>query len=232
MYRVWSVCLQPAIWWENETGAKRHVTIYFMRRDKKKKRKDAFYKGVLRAICGLDKKKKKQGLTVGYLHPGKQTTWKPYILTIHGGFMSREQSVFFFLGVGVCNLQDFFNWSWWKCRLCCDMFFVRWGINERGEERQSPSQVSFFSSMSFFFQIVRGYSSCDPLERHPGGQIQGAWRGGGLLILAVQAPISQRAGERAISKAQRRLKIKDHHISCQIFVFFFFYSITSCEADH
>lgn len=78
--------------------------------------------------------------------------------------------------------------------------FLWWGINERGVKRQSLLRYPFLPS--FFFHIVRGYSSYDPLELHPGGQIQGAGRGD-LLILAMQASITQRGRERAIFKPQR-----------------------------
>lgn len=89
-------------------------------------------------------------------------------------------------------------------------------------KRQSLLRYPFLPS--FFLHIVRGYSSYDPLELHPGGQIQGAGRGD-LLILAMQAPITQRGRERAIFKPQR------HKGGDQLADFWLYYSITGCEAE-
>lgn len=100
--------------------------------------------------------------------------------------------------------------------------FLWWGINERGVKRQSLLRYPFLPS--FFLHIVRGYSSYDPLELHPGGQIQGAGRGD-LLILAMQASITQRGRERAIFKPQR------HKGGDQLADFWLYYSITGCEAE-
>ena len=131
-----------------------------------------------------------------------------YIETTHfnhtwgRAIISGEQKAFFLIsGVYLtveCECMPYLSADTETLGRC--LSFLWWGINERGVKRQSLLRYPFLPS--FFFHIVRGYSSYDPLELHPGGQIQGAgWRD--LLILAMQAPITQRGRERAIFKPRR-----------------------------
>lgn len=131
------------------------------------------------------------------------TTWKPCTLIIHGGEELSRGNTRLFL-----NLRCLFD-SWVRMYAVSQCWhqdtgtlFIFFMVRNqwKGSEEAISSQVPF--SPPFFFHIVRGYSSYDPLELHPGGQIQGAGRGD-LLILAMQASITQRGRERAIFKPQR-----------------------------
>lgn len=153
------------------------------------------------------------------------TTWKPCTLIIHGGAKLSRGNTRLFL-----NLRCLFD-SWVRMYAVSQCWhqdtgtlFIFFMVRNqwKGSEEAISSQVPF--SPPFFFHIVRCYSSYDPLELHPGGQIQGAGRGD-LLILAMQALITQRGRERAIFKPQR------HKGGDQLADFWLYYSITGCEAE-